>query len=83
MAFNIFIIEMTLLVLVFQLVVSRFVKLILWSELTIMHEIQVLAFLFSAASNYRSEEAIIQLLNIASCLETVSMRFQWLVGTLS
>ena len=70
MAFNIFIIEMTLLLegvtcwtmdidmLLFQLVVSRFVKLILWSGQTIMHEIQGLAFLLSVGINYWSEEAI-------------------------
>ena len=32
--------------------ISRFVKLILWSELTIMHEIPGLACLFSAGFNY-------------------------------
>ena len=47
--------------------VSRFVKLILWSELTIMHEIQGLVFLFSAGIHYYwSEEAIITI-NKANC----------------
>ena len=62
----------------FQLVVSRIVKLILWSGLTIMHEIQGLAFLLRLASIIGVKRQLT--INKASYLETVSMRFQWLVG---